>query len=1319
VAGRRVKFMNDDLYDNLQTDRYHYYGMNPIPSWRQTLMMDDEIDRETFQVTSRKRKFTGNSLDSPPISTTTQSTSPQCEFDTIPGLVACTQRKGIIDTDTTMFPEFFLRFLVTLLLLPYVPPLCTWIQQSSLFTRDTIDTLTNNIRVNTNNLLGIFNHWPFKYMSNQSILPRQHFYGIVQGAKQLLCGFYQQIPANYPNQTALIATIINITTHYIEPISIAKYISLLKQSAIYSFIAIILTIFPTKQKPKHTHAKRPINFSIYRLLKYYLIVLLLTRIIPSVIIPCSATTMSSPNSTMSGRGINGRGIEGRGRGRGRGELPTTLPTNNDIYSLMQTIGQQLGTVTTRLEALENTVNPSSSSLNNNNMGPPATVSPARPSTSAQKTSTDDVQQKDTTSKGNSTSTSTQRTIPECRDYACTSKDESEENSWFVVPERSKKRTPEKNASKSSINIPQGIISSTTIPHPQSRDIMHSSAAAVSKGVYIGWWSYPRFLNEFGDEFDLDMDSICVEMNVLQRKFAPKLKAKVKLVCENEASDNRSNQKFSGHLLVVPTTRNATESDLTDIVEAWSAFIVSKVHLTWTEQDGIAAYIPALRFNINPTNSPKYTQVGIALRFCGHWIPQNDALAKRFLMHSFVDIARQQVASGPLLALDTFWKCSDHLGLNTVDSGKKGRGDTRLYHLIVCCTDDDKSRRICDAFFAAFRGTTNLPREIHVFGLLPIKFILFPSEKNELTRLYRLATEELKGMQLMTFVHLIRINKTFFHHLDNITSSIRAVSDLLGMIPRYTKLGHVGGTLILKYGLNVRTKSPTYYEKILYAMVPASQPTESEVIVIDDDDDIIVPKKKSKFSPKEWDAMSTWTNTSKLQHIGVRFGIGGPRAIGVFPFDGKKGAKSLTHGISYGMENCKGFDTNEEAWRWVAEAWPGVTSFEKARELVWSHVDLNMTNLDIRFFKAFHISSVPPGKTAVPYWKDDDEELVRSRSFCTFGHQEYDPACARYIFDRFGVPNAFRLYEESRKNASSVLKSPPRLNSNDFPPLSVQYPSPPTGDNSAPAAASDDRKLPATTTHDDTNRGDDGSVSQMSVEQSVKNMKGLSLEEEVDNDNEEDEEPQAKKPRGQEDVVMDAEPENVDANEIDIDEQSKSLLSEDSHDDTVVPSSQPPPASQTDRHGLVILGCPEYTTVTDATFFLEPYLAAQSENTVVALCEYQGRFGILVTGASLLVTSLGNSLNAAEDLKVFRHAVEVETLDFRDWDSITPISSNANAERLSTNMTVQSCKAQCPPSQSKPFATAIANASTADDVFNFFVGLLTNAKSNDSGTASRA
>ena len=358
------------------------------------------------------------------------------------------------------------------------------------------------------------------------------------------------------------------------------------------------------------------------------------------------------------------------------------------------------------------------------------------------------------------------------------------------------------------------------------------------------------------------------------------------------------------------------------------------------------------------------------------------------------------------------------------------------------------------------------------------------------------------------------------------------------------------------------------------------------------------------------------------------------------------------------------------------------------------------------------------KTAVPYWKDDDEELVRSRSFCTFGHQEYDPACARSIFDRFGVPNAFELYEASRKNVSSVLKSPPRLNSNDFPPLSVQYPSPPTGDNSAPAAASDDRKLPATTTHDDTNRGDDGSVSQMSVEQSVKHMKGLSLEEEDDDDND-NEEPQAKKPRGQEDVVMDAELENADANEIDIDEQSKSLLSEDSHDGTVIPSSQPPPESQTDRHGLVILGCPEYTTVKDATFFLEPYLAAQSENTVIALCTYQDRFGILVTGASLLVTSLGNSLNAAEDLKLFRHAVEVETLDFRDWDSITPISSNANAERLSSNMTVQSCKAQCPPSQSKPFATAIANASTADDVFNFFVGLLTNAKSNDSGTASRA
>ena len=199
------------------------------------------------------------------------------------------------------FPEFFLRFLVLLLLLLYVPPLCTWILRSSLFTRDTINTLPNNTRVNTNNFLGIIDNWPFKYMTNQLILPRQYTYGIVQWAKQLLCGSYQQFITPLTPNLSSFATIITTTKHT-ESISFANYILTLKQSVIYSYslIATIITIFPNTRSTHlchHNYINQPsTNRSLRRILKYYIIVLLLTRIIPRAITPCTAFNMSLDNN---------------------------------------------------------------------------------------------------------------------------------------------------------------------------------------------------------------------------------------------------------------------------------------------------------------------------------------------------------------------------------------------------------------------------------------------------------------------------------------------------------------------------------------------------------------------------------------------------------------------------------------------------------------------------------------------------------------------------------------------------------------------------------------------------------------------------------------------------------------------------------------------------------------------------------------------------------------------------------------------------------------------------------------------------------------
>ena len=132
MAGRRTSIMHDELYENMQTDRYHFYGTPVIPSWRQTFMPGDDIDSITLQKRyrtrsiHRRKRYLGVSWNSPPSDTTTTSTTPQLEADTIPALVHeqqetdtipelvhCSQRYG---TTGTEFPKFFLRFLVLLLL---------------------------------------------------------------------------------------------------------------------------------------------------------------------------------------------------------------------------------------------------------------------------------------------------------------------------------------------------------------------------------------------------------------------------------------------------------------------------------------------------------------------------------------------------------------------------------------------------------------------------------------------------------------------------------------------------------------------------------------------------------------------------------------------------------------------------------------------------------------------------------------------------------------------------------------------------------------------------------------------------------------------------------------------------------------------------------------------------------------------------------------------------------------------------------------------------------------------------------------------------
>ena len=417
-----------------------------------------------------------------------------------------------------------------------------------------------------------------------------------------------------------------------------------------------------------------------------------------------------------------------------------------------------------------------------------------------------------------------------------------------------------------------------------------------------------------------------------------------------------------------------------------------------------------------------------------------------------------------------------------------------------------------------------------------------------------------------------------------------------------------------------------------------------------------------------------------------------------------------------MENCKAFDSADDAWAWIAKAWPGIDSYDRARTQLHMCTGQEMTNLDIHFFPFFNIREVPGDKKGYPYMTNDDDELQRSRAFHTFGHPAYDAGCARYLFDKYGFVNAFSAYESKRLEDNQGVKPPPRFNSDNYPPLSVQYQTPPTGGETAgPTNDPDTAKMPAPAARDDTasrmsvdgrsNAMDDGHT----IADSTKDLRGLSLDEDAELN-----EPVAKKSRGANDHIMDVDAANVDNTS----EKSPDLLSFGGKDDETIVSGTEVPVecSQNDRFGLVVF-CPPFVTTHDAKSFLSPYLAA--EPNVIALCRFQDRFAILVTGSSLLIISLGNSLASDDSKTIFGHPIEVESLDANDWTHVVPLPLNENAERLAENGTVQALKARCPASQYTPFAEAINNSASSDDVFAFYLGLLENAKSNDSGTAKSA
>jgi len=304
-----------------------------------------------------------------------------------------------------------------------------------------------------------------------------------------------------------------------------------------------------------------------------------------------------------------------------------------------------------------------------------------------------------------------------------------------------------------------------------------------------------------------------------------------------------------------------------------------------------------------------------------------------------------------------------------------------------------------------------------------------------------------------------------------------------------------------------------------------------------------------------------------------------------------------------------------------------------------------------------------------------------------------------------------------------------MNSHQYPPppSSVQFHSSPTGgsknlqhdandnerklpaapsastDNAAPDATSTGsvkRQMPSSTTKDDDSRTEMDEDD--AVEESSQDLRDLSLNEDEDVD-----QPSSKKARGADDFVMDTQD--------DVSDKSPTLLDD---SNSVESMTEYVRNSQEDRFGLVIL-CADFITLFDARKYLTPHFPCESDATNISLCLYEGRFGILVTGPSLMIKSTGNSLENANLPSILGHSIEMESLCPRDWTNIVPVAPNTNAEQLASESVVDHCKRSCRASQFKRLASAINSSSSAAEVFNFFLGIHNEAQSNTIGTKTQA
>jgi len=565
-------------------------------------------------------------------------------------------------------------------------------------------------------------------------------------------------------------------------------------------------------------------------------------------------------------------------------------------------------------------------------------------------------------------------------------------------------------------------------------------------------------------------------------------------------------------------------------------------------------------------------------------------------------------------------------------------------------------------------------------------------------------------------------------------AVREIQHLDGVIPVLSRgLGGATCNLLIDRSGNALTWTPQYWTHLVHSRVLYSLPTDDAVPLgwssscplphsshpgpsssllegshsffnrtalqpadmSSHDPSVSLSQLERRTMPARWDQQLR-TGIDKTLYCAVAIGRGAARSVDVTKYNDPFGAKFRTHCVSYAIFRG-GFKTEQDGWDWISRYWPGVSSRELARALLWANTPLKATNFDITHFPVFHTPRIsdPQNRVALTFTEDDDRELWALRAEVTPGHPTFNAARASRLFDMFGTPGEGHFSPHFRPEMAYETLVDPRIST--IPSIVPPTPSRPLlnadgGIVAPPVAAPNNME-------EDTDDEAAAQYSQLSLEDTTHHKRAGTK---VTTDSPK----RFKSTSG--DATVDTAADSDDETHLSEDLLATPTNDGDKAGDTDDRNLPPIHDSQEERWGLVC-ATPCFTAVYDIHCLLTPFYEGQDYPSIIHSVnpvrftseDFTCEWGMLIEADPSVIRDLDVKL---ADVLAFHRSMPTHTLRDADWSNVQLREINSRAEHLAHSRHVKLLKLKCPEEMDEELLHTLCN-STLDfrEVYDRFVG----------------